>query len=434
MTRAVAGCPDRDRADGCARATRRPARRAPDAPRRSEPGDQVRRPARTRRIPLRLPRPSRSHPLLPDAAVRLARRTAHARVARRSDAPARAGRVRRGDDPAAPACSRLESAGPRSAAAAILMALSPAMVFYSRMFIQEALFACFTLAFVIAVGRIATGGGRAWWILAGAGGGSRRCNQGDLGHRAARRDRWPARLPGGRSGSERPRNALTDGRWRAPAVTSLAVAAAVAAMFYSSFFTAPAGILEPFRGAGTYLARGIDPASHAHPWHYYLRLLAYTSSGGVDVERRSRDRARRRWRSGGVAPARWVESRGDVLDSLSRVRRRHRGGDLLADSLQDAVERAAVLRRGVRARRRRVRDARRDRRGHARCAACLQRPSTLASFQLGWQAWRAAVTYAADPRNPVRLRPDRPRRRTDGQHASGILRRFTQTERACRSR
>ena len=32
------------------------------------------------------------------------------------------------------------------------MALSPAMVFYSRMFIQESLFACFTLAFVIAVG------------------------------------------------------------------------------------------------------------------------------------------------------------------------------------------------------------------------------------------------------------------------------------------
>ncbi len=42
------------------------------------------------------------------------------------------------------------------AAAAILMALSPAMVFYPRMFIQEALLACFTLAFVIAVGRVAT--------------------------------------------------------------------------------------------------------------------------------------------------------------------------------------------------------------------------------------------------------------------------------------
>ena len=55
-----------------------------------------------------------------------------------------------------------------SAAAAVLMALSPAMVYYSRMFIQEALFACFVLAFVIAVGRVATGGGRAWWIGAGA--------------------------------------------------------------------------------------------------------------------------------------------------------------------------------------------------------------------------------------------------------------------------
>ena len=40
-------------------------------------------------------------------------------------------------------------------------------------------------------------------------------------------------------------------------------------------------MLEPFRGAGTYLARGIDPVSHAHPWHYYLRLLAYTSSAGA---------------------------------------------------------------------------------------------------------------------------------------------------------
>ena len=55
-----------------------------------------------------------------------------------------------------------------TAAAAVLMALSPAMVFYSRMFIQETLFACFTLAFVIAVGRIATDGGRAWWIWPGA--------------------------------------------------------------------------------------------------------------------------------------------------------------------------------------------------------------------------------------------------------------------------
>ena len=41
------------------------------------------------------------------------------------------------------------------------------MVFYSRMFIQESLFACFTLAFAIAIGRVATEGGQAWSTLAG---------------------------------------------------------------------------------------------------------------------------------------------------------------------------------------------------------------------------------------------------------------------------
>ena len=53
------------------------------------------------------------------------------------------------------------------ATSAWLLALSPAMVFYSRMYIQESLFACFTLAFVIAVGRVATEGGLEWSVLAG---------------------------------------------------------------------------------------------------------------------------------------------------------------------------------------------------------------------------------------------------------------------------
>ena len=55
----------------------------------------------------------------------------------------------------------------------------------------------------------------------------------------------------------------------------------VAALFYSGFLSAPGGVLEPFRAAGTYLDRGIDPADHAHPWHYYVGLLADWSSGGL---------------------------------------------------------------------------------------------------------------------------------------------------------
>ena len=52
-------------------------------------------------------------------------------------------------------------------AAALLMAVSPAMVFYSRMYIQESMFACFALAFAIALGRATTEGGRQWPMLAG---------------------------------------------------------------------------------------------------------------------------------------------------------------------------------------------------------------------------------------------------------------------------
>ena len=166
------------------------------------------------------------------------------------------------------------------AAAAILMAVSPAMVFYSRMFIQESLFACFTLAFVVAIGRAAMGGGLVWSTLAGVA----------AGLAVATKETaiivLPAALVAGviswwSLGPGRPRNPLADGRWRVGALVFLGTAAAIAALFFSSFLAAPAGVLEPFRAAGTYLRRGLDPVSHAHPWHYYLGLLAYSSSGGL---------------------------------------------------------------------------------------------------------------------------------------------------------
>ncbi len=284
------------------------------------------------------------------------------------------------------------------AAAAILMALSPAMVFYSRMFIQEALLSCFTLAFVIAAGRVAMGGGRAWWVLAGVA----------AGLAAATKETSAIVLPAAMAAcavawwsleSERPRGPLTDGGWRGPAVASVAVAAAVAALFYSSFFSAPAGMLEPFRSAGTYLARGIDPGSQAHPWDYYLRLLAYTSSGGAT------------WSEGLVivlavigAAAGW--RRLSEASSEATFWARYLACDVaIAGAIFSLIPYktpwnvlpfyvvafalagigfatlVGIARSGV-------------------MRSVLAAALALASLQLGWQAWRAAVTYAADPRNP----------------------------------
>ena len=284
-----------------------------------------------------------------------------------------------------------------TAAAAVLMALSPAMVFYSRMFIQEALFACFVLAFVIASGRIVTTGGRAWWILAGSA----------AGFAAATKETAVILLPAAvlacaaawwSLGSARPRDALT-GRWRASACAGFAVAVFIVALFYTSFFALPAGILEPFKGAGMYLARGVDPASHAHPWHYYVRLLAYTSSGGVTWSEglvlslavvgaaagwRLRDRT-------GSAVAFWT--RYLVCDIVLA------GGTLSLipyktpwNLLPFYVVAFVLAGYGFAA----LVEMPRSRVMRGAVAAALM----IASLDLARQAWRAAVTYAADPRNP----------------------------------
>jgi uncharacterized protein (TIGR03663 family) len=284
------------------------------------------------------------------------------------------------------------------ASSAVLMALSPAMVFYSRMFIQEALLACFTLAFVIAVGRVATSGGRAWWILAGVA----------AGLAVATKETSVIVLPAavlscaiawGSLGSRRLPGALTVRGWRVSAVASLAAAAAVAALFYSSFFAAPAGILEPFRGAGTYLARGIDPASHAHPWHYYLRVLAYSSSGGLKwseglVLFLALVGAGTAWRRRDSSPpnatfwSRYLACDVAIAGIIFSVIPYKTPWNLLSFYVVAfalaGVGFAALL------------EMTRSRAVRFVLAVALG----FGSLQLGWQAWRSAVTYAADPRNP----------------------------------
>lgn len=284
------------------------------------------------------------------------------------------------------------------ATAAILMALSPAMVFYSRMFIQEALFACFTLAFVIALGRVGSGGGIGWSALAGVA----------AGLAVATKETSAIVLPAALAacalawwslGSARPRNVLTDGRWPGAVLVGLTAAAGVAALFYSSFFAAPGALLEPFRGGGIYLDRAIDPADHAHPWHYYLRLLAYTSSGGVTwseglvlalatVGAVTAWRQPDRGRPDGAFWARYLTCNVAIAAAIFSAIPYKTPWNLLpfyagAFVLAGVGFNALVEMTGSRA----VRGA-------------LATVLALASLQLGWQAWRAAVTYAADPRNP----------------------------------
>jgi uncharacterized protein (TIGR03663 family) len=282
------------------------------------------------------------------------------------------------------------------ASAAVLMAVSPGMVFYSRMYIQESMFACFALAFAIALGRAVTEGGRRWPALAGVAAGLAIATKETsvivipACLAACALAWWSVRPAGG---------ALATRQRRTAVVIGLGTCAAVAVLFYSSFLTRPGDILGPLRAAPTYLDRGVDPADHVHPWHYYLGILAWSSSGGLT------------WTEGLVlvlaavgAVTAWLrpDSSGPLAAFWGRFLT---GNAAISLALFSAIPyktpwnllpflAATIVAAGI---------------GVAalvRASAWRGAPILLAgvlavgSAHLGWQAWRAAVVYTADPRNP----------------------------------
>jgi hypothetical protein len=170
-------------------------------------------------------------------------------------------------------------------------------------------------------------------------------------------------------------------------------------LFYSSFLTRPGDLLGPFRAAPTYLARGVDPADHVHPWHYYLGILAWSSSGGLT------------WTEALIlalaavgAAAAW--RRPDASRPQAMFWRRYLAVNaVLALAIFSAIPyktpwnllpflapTIVVAGLGFAS----LLPAARGRAVPALAAGLL----ALGAAHLGWQAWRAAVVYAADPRNP----------------------------------
>ena len=171
------------------------------------------------------------------------------------------------------------------AAAALLAAVSPALTYYSRFYIQESIFVFFTVGFLIALGRYAGRPGLAPALWAGLFAGLAYATKETsviviasaaaaclLARPAERRD------AGGREGGRR--GGAGGFRWEHLGL-GLTAALAVAFVFYSSFFRNPSGLLESILAFSTYLPRGVEAGRHAQPWDYYLRLLSWSSSGSL---------------------------------------------------------------------------------------------------------------------------------------------------------
>ena len=166
--------------------------------------------------------------------------------------------------------------------AAILTAISPAMVFYSRYYIQEMLLVCFTFGAIVCGYRYARSKKVAWALATGV------C----LGLMHASKETCVIAFGAMvlalaltmlvRRQEDSPRMVLKAVR-PAHVAGGLIAGAIVSGLFHSSFLSNPAGILDSIRTYTTYLNRAGGTPLHIHPWYYYLEILLYFRYGDGPV-------------------------------------------------------------------------------------------------------------------------------------------------------
>jgi uncharacterized protein (TIGR03663 family) len=164
--------------------------------------------------------------------------------------------------------------------AAILTAISPAMVFYSRYYIQEMLLVCFTFGAITCAYRYTQNKNLLWAILTGV----------FLALMHATKETCIIAF-----GSMflalllmllmwRPKGSLVSAAKaikRSHLIAGLAAAVIVSALFYSSFLAnlGGIGIFDSFRAYTAYFDRAGNNTLHIHPWYYYLKMLMYSRYG-----------------------------------------------------------------------------------------------------------------------------------------------------------
>lgn len=168
-----------------------------------------------------------------------------------------------------------------TAAAALLLALSPAMVFYSRYFIHEMGLVAFTLLLIGGAWRYRQSHHPVWAAVAGAGLGLTYATKetfilhlGAMGIAAALAAPWPpwrhrAFAPTARA-------------WRwSPLALAVGVAALVSAVLFTSFFTNGRGLLDSVVTYFPWLRRAGGHSPHIHSWTFYFeRLFWYRAAKG----------------------------------------------------------------------------------------------------------------------------------------------------------
>ena len=173
---------------------------------------------------------------------------------------------------------------PAALVAALLTALSPATVFYSRYYIQETLLVFFSFGALISMCRYLSTPRVRWATGAGVFIGLMHATKETFVIALASLvasfvlvlalDRW------------RPdRDTMAPPlRWRwGHAMAAVLAAVTVSVSFFSSFFTHPRGVIDSVATFTTYVGRASATSGHTHAWHYYFDLLLYFRDGSGPV-------------------------------------------------------------------------------------------------------------------------------------------------------
>lgn len=158
--------------------------------------------------------------------------------------------------------------------AAALMAVAPASVYYSRYYIQETLLVTFTLAAALAAQRWWQTGRPTWALATGAA----------LGLMQATKASAPVFILCALAAAllvaphhHRPASP----RFGRDLALIFGAALGVAALFYSSFGTHPAGLYDAVKTYPFTSARATGSSGHEKPWWYYAALFGWEKNGGL---------------------------------------------------------------------------------------------------------------------------------------------------------
>ena len=159
--------------------------------------------------------------------------------------------------------------------AALLTAISPALVFYNRYYIQESLLVFFSFLTLVAGWQYIRTGKLYWALLAGVGMGLMHATKetciiayGSLFAALLVTAVWYQRT----TKDARTIRSFINQKHLAAAI---GVAMLVSVMFFTSFFQHPRGSLDSVLTYGSFFNKTGAPGSHDQPWYYYLRMLTY---------------------------------------------------------------------------------------------------------------------------------------------------------------